>query len=985
MGLSAPAFAQEQPQPTDPTQTTGPATGTVERDPNQSTTNNTLAEQSSQTADGSVPEEQAIVVTGSRIARPEIESNVPVAVVGQQQLLQDAAANIADTINELPQAAIGTTRTNTNFLTSGTGISTINLRSLGTSRTLTLVNGRRFIGGFSGDSSVDVNNIPTDFVDRVEITTGGSSAVYGSDAIAGVVNFILKDRFEGFQVRAQTGITDRGDSPTYLVSATGGHSFMDGRFNVIGNFTWDRDEGLASRNRAISDQDCGADAICGPSGYSSFAPQGRFQAIGLNAAGNIVTRPVLPGGNSIFTFDRNNANALTFGFPAEFGFNRNSLRLISTPVQRKLFTALANFEVTDNVKFFVEATHARVRSDADIEPLAVSPGTTGIAYIELDNAFIPAPVTAAVNAANTDANPNNDVLAFDVRRRLNEVFDRSNSARRKTTRIAAGLKGELLDKYAFEVSYVHGRLNDYNQTEDINLTRFDAAVDAIRVGPGSTLGVDIVCRDPAARAAGCIPLNIFGAGTADPRASQYVFAEVPRSDDINNKQQVLTASISGPIFSLWAGDVSAAIGGEYRRETNREDLDELTNNGLNSGNQIPDQSGKFNVKEIFGELSIPLIKDASFTKYLGLNGAARYSDYSTVGGIFSYNVGAEWQPVNDVRFRGVFAKANRAPNIGELFSQPSQTFAAISDPCDGVTATTAGETAAACRQIPQVAAAIAANGEFAYTLADLQAIDGFVGGNRDLREETAKTKTVGVVITPSFVPGFSATIDYYDIKLKGAIATLGRQTSVRECILSGNPVFCSQVIRSPTTGFITRVNGQLINVAAQRNTGIDIGVNYSRRLNLLADDRLTFSVNYTHLINNQSQADPSSDNLESAGTFGRGFSKGSALARASYKAGRVQFSWETSYLKGGPFLDDFESTNADVQALNDIDDYVVHGAQIRFDPNERFSLFFNVDNVFDKKPQLLPGASFGTPTGLETSADFDVFGRRFLAGVRVKF
>ena len=208
--------------------------------------------------------EQSIVITGSRIKRPEIESPVPVAVLGQQALLQDAAANVADTLNELPQVGIGTTRTNTNFLTSGTGISTINLRSLGVNRTLTLVNGRRFIAGFSGSSAVDVNNIPTDFIDRVEIVTGGSSAVYGSDAVAGVVNFILKDRFDGLQVRAQGGQTFRGDDANYLVSVTGGQSLLGDRLHLLGNVSWDKDEGLHSRDRAISNQDCGQSYLKDP-------------------------------------------------------------------------------------------------------------------------------------------------------------------------------------------------------------------------------------------------------------------------------------------------------------------------------------------------------------------------------------------------------------------------------------------------------------------------------------------------------------------------------------------------------------------------------------------------------------------------------------------------------------------------------------------------------------------------------------------------
>jgi iron complex outermembrane recepter protein len=948
--------------------------------------------------------EPSIVITGSRIKRPEIESPVPVAVVGQQALLQDAAANVADVINELPQVGLGTTRTNTNFLTSGTGISTINLRTLGVNRTLTLVNGRRFIAGFAGSSAVDVNNIPTDFIDRVEIVTGGSSAVYGSDAIAGVVNFILKDRFDGVQLRAQGGQTFRGDDSTYFTSLTAGQSLMGDRLHLIGNLSWDKDEGLRSRDRDISAQDCGTsflfdpltgeEEICGPTAYSSFANQGRFNLVG--PAPSPQTNPTLnnvlpaPGGTTnLFTFDP--TNSLVFGFPVGSGFNRNQLRLISVPLERVLATGIANFDITPDIRAFGEVTWSHVKGTAQIEPLALGSAGSGSANagifdIALDNPFIPANVLTAINAANTDAITTNNVTAIGFRRRSNDIFDRSNHADRHTFRLATGLKGNVLGKYNWEVSYVFGRMHDFNETEDINIANYAAAIDAIRVGPGNVLGTDIVCRDPAARAAGCIPLNIFGAGTVDPQAAAFVAAAQNRSEDIVNKQHVATASISGPIFSWWAGDVNAALGAEYRKESTSDIPDILTQQGLNSGNILTPLTGKFHVWEGFGELNVPLIRDLSFTKYLGVTGAARYSKYSTIGGVWSYNVGAEWQPIKDLRFRGMYAKAVRAPNISELFSQPSQTFAAVNDPCNNVTATSAGQFATACRAIPAIAAAIAANGSFTYTLADLQHIDGLIGGNQNLTEETAKTKTLGAVFTPSFVPGLGVTVDYYDIKVTGAIATLGRNFTIQQCLLQGTPVFCSNVFRDPNTGFLTRVNAQLINVAALWNKGVDVGITYGRALHLLPDDRLNVALNWTHLINNKQQASPADPVQDFAGTFGRGFSRDSAFMRSSYKFGIVTLGWQTNYLSGGPFLRAFGVFgDPRVNALNVVRDYWEHDAQVRFDPDKRFSIYFNVQNVFDKKPQLLPGALFGTPTGLETSPDMDVFGRRFLAGVRVKF
>lgn len=930
----------------------------------------------------------AIVVTGSRIARPEVESAVPVVSLDAATLEADGAQNISDILNELPQIGIGSTRTNSNFLTSGTGIATVNLRGLGSSRTLTLVNGRRFIGGFAGDSAVDLNNIPTDLIERVDVVTGGSSAVYGSDAVAGVVNFIMKDSFEGLSVRAQGSISDEGDNARQFISVTGGTTFgADDRGNLMVNFSYDRDEGLRSRDRAISAEDANG-LIRGPAAYSSFAPQGQYQLRGPN--GEI--QQVLPGGTAAFSFNPDNSVALIPGLGAVgFGFNRNAERYIAVPLERYMVSAFGNYDVSDSVQAFTEVTWSRVLSNSRIEAFALD--LLGDIYfrdedpfgIPISNPFIPAEIAAAIAAANSDADPTNDVAAIDGRRRQNDVFDRSNRVERQTWRVAAGLKGEI-DKFNWETSFVYGHLNDFNSSEDIDNNRYRNALNAVRVGPGNELGVDIVCSDAAARAEGCIPINLFGFNTADPRAASYVQAVVPKSEEVTNEQYVVSASIAGPVFTLPAGDVGIAVGGEYRRESTFNDLDILTNTGGNSGNLIPDLEGAFDLWEVFGELNVPLLADRPFFEYLGLIGAARYSDYSTVGGIFSWNAGAEWAPSRDIRFRGVYAVANRAPNISELFSAPSETFAAVNDPCDGTTATNdLGGLGEECRAIPGISAAIAADGTFEYTLADLQGINGFVGGNQDLQEETAKTFTVGAVVTPTFIRGLSLTVDYYDIRIEDAISTLGRNNSIQRCLETGLDVFCDNIIRDASTGYITTVNGQLINVASFETRGIDVSLRYTTDVGLVEDDRFNFTGNYTYLIDTTTQTDPTEEAVDNAGTFGRTFSTHSFSLRGTYSASDVGFSWQTNFLSGGPYVRDFVNANPDVVALNDVSDYATHDAQIRFDATENFNFFFNVDNVFDKKPQYLPGAQFGTPTGLETAADFDVIGRRFTAGARMRF
>ncbi|MXO86522.1 TonB-dependent receptor [Altererythrobacter aurantiacus] len=959
-----------------------------------------IAVQASSLTAQELPEEQTgsevegapIVVTGSRIPRPEVESEVPVAIVDSEQILRDAAGNVSDVINELPQVGIGSTRTNTNFLTSGTGIATVNLRALGSSRTLTLVNGRRFISGFAGDSAVDLNNIPIDLIERFEVVTGGSSAVYGSDAVAGVVNFILRDEFDGFQVRAQAGITEAGDNPRYLLSAMGGTTWgNDSQGNIILNFQYDQDEGLRSRNRDISDEDC-ANLICGPASYSSFAPQGQFQLV--DAGGTPV--PILPGDVSTFSFNRDNSLAYisNLGAPG-YGFNRNNERYISVPIERYLAYAVANYDLGNAAELYGEATYARVLSNSRLEPFALD--LLGDIYfrpqdpfgIPITNAFIPDDIAAAIEAANSDADPSNDVDAIGGRRRQNDVFDRSNTVKRETWRAVLGIRGDFTDRIGFDVSYVYGHLVDFNASEDIDNNRYRNALDSIRLGSGDVVGVDIVCRSEEARAEGCVPIDLFGFNTVDPAAAAYVQAVVPKSQEITNEQHVATAVLSSAdLFDLWgAGGVGAALGIEYRYDSTVDDLDILTNTGGNSGNTLPDLVGSQDVFEVFGEVSVPLISDAPFFHYLGLNGAARYSDYSTIGSVFSWNAGAEWEPVSGLKFRGRYAVSNRAPNNSELFSQPSETFASVIDPCDGVTATSTGEFDAACRAIPAINSFLAANpGQaFTYTLADTQGVNGFIGGNINLQEETSTTITAGVVVAPNLVRGLSLSVDYFDISIEDAVSTVGRNFTIQECLLTNEPVFCDQVIRFPT-GRLQTVNSQLINIAGFDVRGVDAQLRYQTAPGFADDDFFSANINYTYLIDFITQSDPSSDPVDNAGTFGASFSTHRASARATYGVEGISLSWQTTFLSGAPYInpDNFISNNPDVVALNDIDDYFLHNAQISFDPNENITFYFNVDNIFDTKPQYLPGTPFGTPTGLETAPDFDLFGRRYTAGIRAK-
>ncbi|MFM7028594.1 MAG: TonB-dependent receptor plug domain-containing protein [Chakrabartia sp.] len=950
-------------------------------------------------ADGSPaqPQGSEIIVTGSRIARPELEANVPIAAVTSEALQEDAAINVQDTLAELPQVGIGSTRTNSNFLTGANGVATVNLRNLGSSRTLVLVNGRRFVSGLAGSSAVDINNIPTDFIDRVDIVTGGASAIYGSEAISGVVNFILKDKFEGIQARGQYGITERGDNPRYMGSLTAGQSFMDGRANILANFTYDKDAGLFSRKRDISDQDCFLNASpdeCGPAFYSSYAAQGRFELLDANGA-----RANVLNGQGLFTFDPD--NALVEGFPVGSGFNRNAARRISVPLERYLGSALVNFEVVDGVTLYAEGTYGRVKSSSQIEatPLDytdIYDGSAGNLGIPITNPFIPADVAAAIAAANSDADPTNDVAALGFRRRQVEVFSRSNRADRETWRVAAGIRGNVMNDFRYDVSYVYGHLRDNTSSEDIDNARYRQALNAI-VDP--TTGA-IVCADPAARAAGCVPINLFGYNTASPEASAYVRSAIPKSEEVTNTQHVVSANLSGDLMELPGGKLAIAVGAEYRRESSVDDLDDLTNTGGNSGNLIPDTRGKFHVWEAYGEVNVPLISEKPMFHYLGLTGAARYSDYSTIGNVFSWNAGAEWAPFDGLRLRGVYAVANRAPNIGELFSAPAETFPTVTDPCIGVSAsaynssTTTAAQAAACRALPGYAANVGAstNGAFFYDLADIQGINGFDGGNTNLQEETARTITLGGVLTPRAIPGFALSVDYFHIKVKDAIGTVPRDVSIGQCLETGDAAFCNNVLRDPNTGRLLTVNSQLANIADLKTSGIDVALRYNRALGLVADDRLDLNVYYTYLISLEKRAfagAPLEENrgqLSGDGRLGAGF-KHKASARIGYSVKNVTLSWQVNYL--GKIQDTLGGYGDDgLDRLNTVGDAFYHDVQARFraGQDERFEFYVGVDNLFDRAPPFLPSGFASDVTGTETAADtYDPFGRRYYAGARVRF
>ncbi len=1003
--------------------------------------------QVAQTPEATAPQPEAadtgdtIVVTGSRINNPSATSASPLQIVGAEQIAQSGVTNVQDVLLKNPAFGTpGISRTNSSFATQSAGVATVDLRNLGSDRTLTLVNGRRFVAGVPGSSAVDLNVIPTQFLERVDVLTGGASAVYGSDAVAGVVNFIYKTKFEGIEADAKVGISDRGDGFDREANLLVGKNFADGRGNVMlfGGYSKQgtvlkRDRSTEAGSSAVDSTSLGG-SITGNDAdlfvpqrpfLSGFSPRGRYYVSNPLFVSSTAT-PGVPA-QITFTYDPTtnalrpctstnggicNLNNTPFAASplngtriGPDGFNRSDFRYLAVPVERYVAAGRANFEASPALNFFVEGNYAKTKVTTQIEafPLSsdlINPATGGQIAIEsrvngvlYRNPYVPDAIFNV--ASDTDGDGLRDIF-FD--KRLADFGNRTSDASRDLWRVAGGVNGKFgaSEQFNYEVYGVYGETIE-NQTGggQFNGPRFIQALAAIRDvndlnGNGNT--TEIICADAAARAAGCIPANPFGVNSLTPAAG---YLAVPTTLRSKITQTVAGANVSGNLFSLFGADpVGVSIGGEYRRETSTNDFDLLTQQGLNGNNALPSTRGSFNVKEAYGEVIVPLLKDRPFFNTLSVRGAIRVSDYNTIGTTVSYNYGGEWAPVQDIRFRTIWARSVRAPNINELFQPPQQDFpSGLQDPCAGITATTAGTLATNCRAAPGVNANIAANGAFTVSQADLQGITSFGGGNPNLQEEKGDSFTAGVVINPrsiSALRNFTLTVDYFNIRIRDAIVSTPLQFILDQCYNQSNTALCALIVRraapqgANSAGSLDEVNTTPTNSGGVKTSGIDTVLTWVSPKNMLgfAPGTFTGRVSYTHLISGYSVPLPGSDRDYFAGELGA--AKDRFTTTLGYDDDNFGLNFTGTYI-GASYLDD-QLTGAAPgvnPAYRVAPEFYLDG-QLRFKVQQRFEFYVGADNLLDNKPPYL--ADIGASAGQDTDAGtYDALGRRYYAGVRVKF
>ncbi|KQV50618.1 TonB-dependent receptor [Pelomonas sp. Root1217] len=952
---------------------------------------------------------ERVEVTGSRILSVNAESAAPIQVMTAADIQASGVTNLQDLLLKNP--TFGTpsiSRTNSNFSTSSAGVSTIDLRNLGIDRTLVLVNGRRYVSGVPGSMAVDLNTIPTDFIERVEVMTGGASSTYGSDAVAGVVNIILKRNFEGVNLDASFGQSAKQDDTLKKFGITFGTNSANGKGNVMAHFAVSKQGAVFSRDRdfAAIDQISEGGGLTGDAAniftivkpfYSSFAPQGRF--FYTNGAGTATSRTFDANGNLI-PFSSNGPAGDGVGAT---GYNRSAVRTIAIPTDRVLMATKGDYAISESHNLFFEGTYANTKTFTHLEPfpldsaVQVTPGggnipaETLVNGVKVANPLIPPALLALMTDRNGDG-----LKDYNFTRRMSDVADRTSSASRDTFRVVGGLKGDLTKTWSYETFVGYGFTREgQTGTGQINTPNLFNALNVIKDAFGAP-----ICASADARKQGCVPANIFGANTLSAAAAKYINA--PSSLNTRVTQKMAGASVSGDAFELPAGPVGIAAGYEWRQESSSTEFDALTQSGLNAGNALANTAGRYFVRELFVEAKLPLLKNLPLVKSLDGTVAYRHGDYSSVGGTNSWNLGLDWAMNSTFRTRATLAQSTRAPNVGDLYQGASQTFpTGIIDPCANVLSSDTSALGTACKSYPGVVANMAANGgKFTLSQADVQGISGFDSGNVNLKSEKGRSLTVGVVLTPKtfdLLKNFTFTADYYDIKIADAINSPGRAYTLDQCFNKANPLYCGFITRRTavqgaySAGSLEYINQAPVNSGGERAKGIDLTSSYAEKV---GPGTLSARLTWTHLLDAWNKPTDDADKDTSLSEVGN--SRNRWMLNLGYASGPWAINTTTTFI-GKAYLDDqFMAQLCNVDANGDcVSDARKEqgkiGSKTYFDLQGSYKwgkaqFYAGVNNLFDAKaPPIISGLP-GNVTGAETDAGtYDAIGRRYYVGVRYSF
>ncbi|WP_198147738.1 TonB-dependent siderophore receptor [Erythrobacter sp. AP23] len=927
-----------------------------------------------ETEDGEGDDDNVITVTGSRLDATGFTAPTPVTTFDAEDLTQAGTPTVAEFLSTIPAFVNNESPQNTGINSSGNANASVNLRNLGAGRTLVLVNGRRHVPtGTSG--TVNTSLIPSSMIGQIEVVTGGASAAWGSDAVSGVVNILYRTDVDGLELDGQVGISQRGDNEEYRLSATYGAPIGDrGRFMIAAEYyktegitaqrdrDWGRDELQIIPNTANTGENDGIPrnllasnvrtansslngVILNP---NTLAPFQTGPLANLQFAPGVGTQPFNRGTNTSFLW--------TIGGDGT-NFSQDTDLII--PNSRKALFAVFEHEITDDIEFYFEGSYTQAEAESGVvQNFNFAPGgVVGVVPIRIDNAFLPASVRAAMVTQG--------ITQFSLGRVNNDMGFINSTTRNVTTRFVGGLRGDLDQNWNWDFYYQYGENSFQNELENNRITaNFFEAADAI-VDPGSG---NIVCRsgNPA-----CVPLNLFGFGSPSAEAIDYVHATTRQLSD--RSQEVAALTIRGDLLQLPAGAVKTAFGGEYRSEST-----DFRNDELGKRNEVflltgGDLAGSYKVKEAFAEVLVPILADKPFFDLLELNGAVRYTDYTTIGDLVTWKVGGSWRPFEDLRLRATYSSDIRAPNLAELFTAQALVFNNVGvDPCSAL-----GRAGS-----PAIDANCTAEG-VPPTVPNGGTITTPIGGNPDLQEESAKTLTAGFVYSPSWAPRVNLSFDYFDIKLADAIGTLPLARILEGCYEDGNQALCDAITRGPDSS-IQSVNLTALNIASRRISGVDgelsVRVPGDAVFGGAAGD-FNFRVIGSYLFRDETSTDGIVV-IEGAG--GADQPKLRMNLDLGYTADNWGITSRVNFIGSSKFDVNFDVEDLD---LNDVNSETYVNLSAFYDVamgDRELRLYGGINNLFDNDPARTVDRDFqnayATVPGLH-----DVIGRRFFVGARVSF
>jgi iron complex outermembrane recepter protein len=902
---------------------------------------------SAQAETEAAPAEEIIVVTGTLIDRPGFKAPTPMTVIGDAELRQAGRDNVGEVLADIPQFRFSISPSLNQGLNT-IGSASGDLRALGFARTLYLLNGRRFIG------ELDLNSIPFAAVKRIDVVTGGASATYGSGAVAGVINVVLNDRLNGVEAGAQSGISSRGDGSQYRFDVTGGRDFAGGRGNALLAVEYFKDQGIdpiASRkniarfgvvgNPTFTPDNGQARTLLLPDVGFTFASEG-----GLVLSGPFAGQQFLPDG-TLAPFRNGLAGSDGDGPSLNTSFD------LRAPLDRLNLLAAASYDVSHEMRLSGDFRLANVRSGT-----AIFPDFSAPLLIRTDNAFLPGAARDQLVAAGQPS--------FLIGRYNTDFGLVSSDVERQTYQGSIALDGSLgksIGKtFKWNTYYTHGEQIRDEAFANLRIgDNFAKAVDSvIDARPGSSTQGQALCREALTATTDCVPIDLFGQGAPSAEALRYVLGTT--SVHVRDKLDVVAGTLRGEAVSLWAGPVSTAIGVEYRKVSSGATVD-----ALSAAERFPTfffrpyGRDRVSVIEAFGEALVPLVKDVPLLRKLEFNGAARYSDYSTSGGIWAWKLGISDELLDGLRLRAVRSRDIRAPALNELGGPGATNLQQIADPFRP------GET----------------------PLVTVRTV-----GNAALVPEEADTTTAGVVFEPSFIPGLSLAADYYLIDISGAIAALNAPEILRRCSVDqGNPL-CAQIDRDPPGpgedfGPIALIRSSFFNIASFETSGIDMELSYRTRLDRWigsAPGRISFRVlaSYVDELIFDDAANRSDTAGDVGGTVILGVPRWRGVVSAAYEDRRFTVDVRARYVGGGHFNSqpggetscDPEGRTAlcpDIKGPTYVDVGLQYALPFGTHDDSRITLFGSVANLFDRDPPVFPNRMH-----------YDVVGRYFTFGARAK-